>query len=148
MDEGNQQSNSTWFGTNMSKTKNCVMYHCILHQTTHYVQSYGLYMSNLSAVIHPSRNSGIIFIFETPKEKKKQKLTANFIYLREHANIEHGEEQEGSPQQDSSVIIAAKQDRIGVCCERSIFLVISLPSRLISSTWSPPCCLKAELCTV
>lgn len=84
---------------------------------------------------------GNIFIFGV----KQQKLTTrgNFcLGLRKHVNIEGGEERAGRPQQDSSVIIAARPDRIGVYCERSIFLLISLPSRLISSTTSPHAALR------
>lgn len=64
------------------------------------------------------------------------------LSLRKDVNIEGGEEQAVRAQQDSSVITAARPDGVGVYCEQSSFLVISLPSRLISSTTSPHAGLK------
>lgn len=64
------------------------------------------------------------------------------LTLRKDVNIEGGEELAVRAQQGSSVITAARADGVGVYCEQSSFLVISLPSRLISSTTSPHAGLK------
>ncbi len=84
------------------------------------------------------RLTGNIFVFEIEQwELTTMCISCLCLTLRKYFNIEDVGEKAGRPQQDSSVITATRPGRIGVYCERSIFLVISLPSRLISSTTSP-----------
>lgn len=85
------------------------------------------------------------FTFCVQQQKHIARCVLVFFFcltLRKDVNIEGGEEQAVRAQQDSSVITATRPDRVGVYCEQSSFLVISLPSRLISSTTSPHAGLK------